>query len=290
MTAAQRGALMYKLADLIEKNPDELAQLESLDNGKPYSVARAADLPLTIACYRYYAGWADKIQGKTIPVNGNYFSLHASTSRWAWSAQIIPWNFPLLMQAWKLGPALATGYTVVMKPAEQTPLSALRVGELALEAGFPRGRREHAAGLRPDGGRGAGPAHGRRQGRVHRLDRSRPPDHEGRGGIEPEARDAGTGRQEPQHCLRRRGYGRGRRRLALRAVLQPGAVLLRRVAALRGRKGLRRVRGKERGAREEAHGGQSFRPEHRAGPAGGPGAVRQGDGLHRRGQRRQGAS
>src|SRR4030081_3302779 len=138
MSAAQRGNLMNKLADLIEKHADELAQLEALDNGKPYHVARAADLPLTIACYRYYAGWADKNQGKTIPVSGNYFS-YTKHEPVGVVGQIIPWNFPLLMQAWKLGPALATGCTVVMKPAEQTPLTALRVGELMLEAGFPEG-------------------------------------------------------------------------------------------------------------------------------------------------------
>jgi aldehyde dehydrogenase (NAD+) len=138
MSAAQRGVLMNKLADLIEKHADELAQLESLDNGKPYQVARAADLPLTIACYRYYAGWADKIQGKTIPVSGNYFT-YTKHEPVGVVGQIIPWNFPLLMQAWKLGPALSTGCTVVMKPAEQTPLTALRVGELILEAGFPEG-------------------------------------------------------------------------------------------------------------------------------------------------------
>src|SRR5438552_4595095 len=138
ITASQRGNLLYKLADLIEKHADELAQLEALDNGKPYSVARAADLPLTIACYRYYAGWADKLQGKTIPVTGRYFT-YTKHEPVGVVGQIIPWNFPLLMQAWKLGPALATGCTVVMKPAEQTPLSALRVGELMLEAGFPEG-------------------------------------------------------------------------------------------------------------------------------------------------------
>src|SRR3984893_8867068 len=108
MTAAQRGNLMYKLADLIEKHADELAQLEALDNGKPCHVARAADLPLTIACYRYYAGWADKIQGKTIPVSGNYFC-YTKHEPVGVVGQIIPWNFPLLMQAWKLGPALAAG-------------------------------------------------------------------------------------------------------------------------------------------------------------------------------------
>ncbi len=138
MSGAERGRLMNRLADLIEANADDLARLESLDNGKPYNVARAADLKLTIACYRYYAGWADKQQGKTIPVNGNYFC-YTRHEPVGVVGQIIPWNFPLLMQAWKLGPALATGNTVVMKPAEQTPLTALRVGELIVEAGFPEG-------------------------------------------------------------------------------------------------------------------------------------------------------
>ncbi|HYI96901.1 MAG TPA: aldehyde dehydrogenase family protein [Bryobacteraceae bacterium] len=138
MAAAERGKLLNKLADLIEKNADDLARLESLDNGKPWAVARAADLPLTIACYRYYAGWADKVQGKTIPIQGDYFC-YTRHEPVGVVGQIIPWNFPLLMQAWKLAPALATGNTVVMKPAEQTPLTALRIGELILEAGFPPG-------------------------------------------------------------------------------------------------------------------------------------------------------
>jgi len=136
--AAERGRMLLRLADLIEKHADELAELESLDNGKPVAVARAADLPLTVACYRYYAGWADKIQGKTIPIDGDYFC-YTRLEPVGVVGQIIPWNFPLLMQAWKLGPALCTGNTVVMKPAEQTPLTALRVGELILEAGFPAG-------------------------------------------------------------------------------------------------------------------------------------------------------
>jgi aldehyde dehydrogenase (NAD+) len=138
LSAAERGRLLNKLADLIEEHADELARLESLDNGKPYSVALAADLPLTIACYRYYAGWADKVQGRTIPINGPYFC-YTRLEPVGVVGQIIPWNFPLLMQAWKLAPALATGNTVVLKPAEQTPLTALRVGELVLEAGFPPG-------------------------------------------------------------------------------------------------------------------------------------------------------
>jgi aldehyde dehydrogenase (NAD+) len=138
MSASERGKLLNRLADLIEKNAEELARLESLDNGKPYAVALSADLSLTVACYRYYAGWADKIQGRTIPVNGNYFC-YTRHEPVGVVGQIIPWNFPLLMQAWKLAPALACGCTVVMKPAEQTPLTALRVGELIVEAGFPEG-------------------------------------------------------------------------------------------------------------------------------------------------------
>jgi aldehyde dehydrogenase (NAD+) len=138
MNARERGRLLYKLADLIEQNVDELAALETLDNGKPIRDSRAADLPLTIDCYRYYAGWADKIEGKTIPINGPFFC-YTRHEPVGVAAQIIPWNFPLLMMAWKLGPALAAGCTVVLKPAEQTPLSALRVAELAMEAGFPAG-------------------------------------------------------------------------------------------------------------------------------------------------------
>src|SRR5437588_8557255 len=151
MSASQRGVLMNKLADLIEKHADELAQLEALDNGKPYHVARAADLPLTIACYRYYAGWADKTQGKTIPVNGNYFT-YTKHEPVGVAGQIIPWNFPLLMQAWKLGPALAAGCTVVLKPAEQTPLTALRVAALAQEAGYPDGVINVVPGYGPTAG------------------------------------------------------------------------------------------------------------------------------------------
>src|SRR5690348_12716506 len=151
MSAAERGRLLNKLADLIEKNADELATLESLDNGKPKSVAAAADLPLTIACYRYFAGWADKVQGKTIPINGDYFC-YTRLEPVGVVGQIIPWNFPLLMQAWKLAPALAAGNTIVMKIAEQTPLSALRLGELILEAGFPEGVVNLLAGYGPTAG------------------------------------------------------------------------------------------------------------------------------------------
>jgi aldehyde dehydrogenase (NAD+) len=136
--ARDRGILMNKLADLIEKHIDELAELETLDNGKPISESRHGDLPLVLDCFRYYAGWADKIHGQTIPVRGNYFC-YTRREPVGVAGQIIPWNFPMLMVAWKWGPALAVGCTIVMKPAEQTPLTALRMGELALEAGYPAG-------------------------------------------------------------------------------------------------------------------------------------------------------
>jgi aldehyde dehydrogenase (NAD+) len=129
---------MNKLADLIEEHIDELAELETLDNGKPISESRNGDLPLVIDCLRYYAGWADKIHGQTIPVRGNYFC-YTRREPVGVVGQIIPWNFPMLMVAWKWSPALAAGCTVVLKPAEQTPLTALRMGELALEAGYPAG-------------------------------------------------------------------------------------------------------------------------------------------------------
>ncbi len=138
MDARDRGRLINKLADLIEANLDELAALETLDNGKPISDAKAADLPLAIDCLRYYAGWADKLTGDTIPVRGNYFC-YTRREPLGVAGQIIPWNFPILMAAWKWGPALAAGCTIVMKPAEQTPLTCLRMAELAQEAGIPDG-------------------------------------------------------------------------------------------------------------------------------------------------------
>ncbi len=151
MPASERGRLHNRFADLVEKNAGELAMLESLDNGKPFSVAKAVDVAATVDCYRYFAGWADKVQGKTIPINGDYFC-YTKHEPVGVVGQIIPWNFPLLMQAWKLGPALATGNTVVMKPAEQTPLSALRIGELLVEAGFPAGVVNILAGFGPTAG------------------------------------------------------------------------------------------------------------------------------------------
>jgi aldehyde dehydrogenase (NAD+) len=149
--ASERGRLLYRLADLIEKHADELACLESLDNGKPVSVAKAVDVAATVGCFRYFAGWADKIHGKTIPIDGDYFC-YTRHEPVGVVGQIIPWNFPMLMLAWKLAPALATGNTVVMKPAEQTPLTALRIGELIVEAGFPEGVVNLLPGFGPTAG------------------------------------------------------------------------------------------------------------------------------------------
>jgi aldehyde dehydrogenase (NAD+) len=138
MDPTDRARCLFRLADLIEKNAAELAAIEAINNGKPVEVAKAADLTLTHRCYRYYGGWVDKIRGHTIAMDGP-FNLSTRKEPVGVVGQVIPWNFPLLMQAWKLAPALAAGCTVVMKTAEQTPLSALRVAELINEAGFPAG-------------------------------------------------------------------------------------------------------------------------------------------------------
>ena len=153
MTPSMRGRLLNKLADLVEQHSEEFAQLESLDNGKPLSVARAADVPLAIDMFCYMAGWATKIEGNTIPMSfpGQYFA-YTLREPVGVVGQIIPWNFPLLMAAWKLAPALAVGCTSILKPAQQTPLSALRLGELIMEAGFPAG----VVNIVTDFGSGAG--------------------------------------------------------------------------------------------------------------------------------------
>jgi phenylacetaldehyde dehydrogenase len=145
MTPSQRGLIIHRIGDLILKNADELAALEALDNGKPRLVAKAADVTLSADMFHYMSGWATKIEGKTIPISalaappGLEFVSITRPEPIGVVGQIIPWNFPLLMAAWKLAPALATGCCVVLKVAEETPLSGLRLGELLLEAGVPDG-------------------------------------------------------------------------------------------------------------------------------------------------------
>jgi acyl-CoA reductase-like NAD-dependent aldehyde dehydrogenase len=135
---AKRSSLMYGLAELIKANGDELAELESLDNGKPVAHARG-EIAATVNHLRYYAGWPTKIEGETIPVSARDVHCYTLREPVGVCAQIVPWNYPLLMAAWKVAPALAAGCAIILKPAEQTPLTALRLGELALEAGFPEG-------------------------------------------------------------------------------------------------------------------------------------------------------
>jgi acyl-CoA reductase-like NAD-dependent aldehyde dehydrogenase len=139
MTPGDRGRAMTRLAMLVEDNADQLAEIESLDNGKPVKFARYVDVASTISHLHYYAGWCTKIEGGTLPVSIPEMFAYTRREPVGVAGQIIPWNFPLLMAAWKIGPALAAGCTIVLKPAEQTPLTALRLGELALEAGIPAG-------------------------------------------------------------------------------------------------------------------------------------------------------
>ena len=138
MNPHKRSRLLWKLADLVDANADELGLLETRDNGKPYFEARRIDVPSVAQTLRYYAGLADKVQGDTVPVPGPFLNYTLREPVGVVGA-IIPWNFPLSMAAWKVAPALACGNTVVLKPAEETPLTALRLGELAAEAGLPAG-------------------------------------------------------------------------------------------------------------------------------------------------------
>src|ERR1700722_7716827 len=141
MSPSERGRLLLKLADLLESHLEEFAELETLDNGKPVFFSRIVDIPSAVDVFRYMSGWATKVEGSTIPISAPGAQYLASTLREPVGVvgQIIPWNFPMIMASWKLAPALAVGCTVVLKPAEQTPLTVLRLGELALEAGFPAG-------------------------------------------------------------------------------------------------------------------------------------------------------
>jgi acyl-CoA reductase-like NAD-dependent aldehyde dehydrogenase len=139
MSSDDRGQLLWRIADVIEENVEELATLETLDNGKPLVAARRDDLPGCAAMFRYFAGWTTKLHGKVIPVSAGNFLTYTRHEPVGVCAGIIPWNYPLMMAAWKLAPALACGNTMIMKPAEQTPLSMLRFAELLAEAGLPAG-------------------------------------------------------------------------------------------------------------------------------------------------------
>jgi aldehyde dehydrogenase (NAD+) len=138
MSARDRGRLVSKLADRLLARADEVARLETLHNGKPIFESRQIEIPAAAECFEYYAGWADKVMGETIPVRGNYLT-YTLREPIGVVAAIVPWNFPLLLAAWKVAPALATGNVVILKPASQTPLTALALGEIAVEIGLPAG-------------------------------------------------------------------------------------------------------------------------------------------------------
>ena len=147
----QRARFLLKIAELIDQHADELAELETLDNGKPLWESRNIDIPGAAETFRYYAGWSTKIYGETNPSDPSFFN-YTLREPVGVCGQIIPWNFPLLMAAWKLGPALACGNTVILKPAEQTPLTALRLGEFILESGLPEGVVNIITGFGPGAG------------------------------------------------------------------------------------------------------------------------------------------
>ena len=206
MRPADRARYLFKIAELIDANAAELAQLETLDNGKAISESRNIDIPMAAETFRYYAGWVTKIYGETNPSAPDMLS-YTLREPVGVCGQIIPWNFPLLMASWKLAPALACGNVSILKPAEQTPLTALRLGELIMEAGVPEG----VVNIVPGFGPGAGSAIAaiwNRQSGVYRLDRGWPRDHEGLD-RQSKARIAGVGRQVAQyHLPRRRPEGR----------------------------------------------------------------------------------
>ena len=246
MSPSERGRIIWRIGDLILEHVEELAQLESLDNGKPYAVAAAADVPLAADLFHYMAGWATKIEGNTINISVPYMpgaNFHSYTLREPIGVvgQIIPWNFPLLMAAWKLGPALATGCTVVLKPAEQTPLTALRLAELIAEAGVPDG----VVNVVPGFGETAGAALAAHMD----VDKVAFTGSTEVGKLIVQAaagnlkkRHAGTGRQEPEHRVRGRRPGRRHRGRGQRDLLQPRPVLRGRLPAVRAREPVRRGR------------------------------------------------
>jgi len=151
MEATARRDIILKFASLIERDQDKLAEIEALDNGKAVGIAKGVDIGLAIKCFRYYAGWADKVQGKTIPIDGNFFC-YTRHEALGVCGMIIPWNFPILMFTWKLAPCLAMGCTCVIKSSEKTPLTALMLGELMIEAGVPAGVVNILSGYGPTAG------------------------------------------------------------------------------------------------------------------------------------------
>ena len=222
--AGKRGRTLSKLADLIKKNSEELAWLESRNGGKPITSARGEIIGASLV-FDYYAGAANKVYGQTIPVSKPGIDLTLREPIGV-VGLIVPWNFPLLMAAWKVAPALAAGNAAILKPASYTPLTALRLGELALEAGSAGRHPQRRDRSRRHRRRVDRRPSGHRQGGVHRRDHDRPGDHAA-GLGEREEDLARARRQEPEHRVRRRGPREVRPRVAVQRVRQRGAGLLR---------------------------------------------------------------
>jgi phenylacetaldehyde dehydrogenase len=283
---ADRCKLIWKLADLLESHADQIAELEALDNGKPIRDARNVDLPGSYEILRYMAGWTTKINGSTITVSspGDW---HAYTLREPVGVvgQIIPWNFPLMMAAWKIAPALAAGCTIVLKPAEQTPLSALRLGQLIQEAGFPDGVVNILTGL----GETAGAALAAHPDvdKVHRLDRGRQADRPS-GCRQSEEGISGARRKVAGDRFPRCRYGSRDQRHVERDLLQHGTVLHRRLAPLRAQERLRPADAGCRGPRRADPRGSWARPRDPARASRLRRAVQARDGILEAG-RQQGA-
>jgi aldehyde dehydrogenase (NAD+) len=213
--AKERAKYLFRIARIIQERARELAVLESLDNGKPIRESRDVDIPLAAAHFFYHAGWADKLATRASARRQNPLGV---------AGQVIPWNFPLLMLAWKIAPALACGNTVVLKPAETTPLTALTFAEICQQADLPPGVVNIVTGAGDTGRPGHPPRH--RQGGVHRLHRGRQGNRPGLRAHAQEA-DPGTGRQGRQHRVRGRPGRPGRRGHRERHLLQPGPRVLR---------------------------------------------------------------
>ena len=250
MSGAERAKYLYRIARIIQERGRELAVLESIDNGKPIKESRDVDIPVVAAHFFYYAGWADKLE------HSGYGSTPLGVA-----GQVIPWNFPLLMLAWKIAPALACGNTVVLKPAETTPLTALLFAEICQQADLPPGVVNIVTGA-GDTGRAIVVAPRRRQGRLHRLDRRRQGDRPGRRRHEQEGHPRAR-RQGRQHRLRRRPARPGHRGHRQRHLLQPGPRVLRRLAPARA--GVRGRRGDGAPQAPDGHAarGRPARQEHR---------------------------
>ena len=264
--------MIHKIGDLILEHLDELAQLESLDNGKPFSVARVADVPLSADMFHYMSGWATKIEGKHIPIShlvspGEYLSFTRPEPIGV-VGQIIPWNFPLLMAAWKLAPG--AGHRL-HRGAEgggrNAAVRRCRLGELLHGSRPSRWRGQYRARLWRNRRRGAGLASRCRQGRLHRLDRSGPADRAG-GLARPAQGEPGTGRQIAQHHPGRCRYRRRHRRRHRRHLLQPWPVLQCRLAPVRAGESVRQGGGGHRRQCREDQAGRRHGPGDRNGSDG----------------------